>query len=393
MGLIIVAGRFFDSDLYPRSHPSKILAFDGRHYQPHLGFACLQLAVYTMMKITFYFLTRFFKPSEQSNGDSTKLISQNSVQDCGAACLAMVAYFHGMYIGLNRARKAVRTTENGTTLAGMKKGAESLGFIAKAGQATPEIIDHLNQLELPAILLERGNHWFVLFKVSNGKCTIGDPSSGHIEKISKAELKERWLDRSALLLRPGPHFNPEDSDKKKDLFHFLKASLKYRNILLYTLAFSIVLGLVSLISPLLMQILTDDVLRDGNLKLLNTLTVVAGIIFLLSGILQHIQSTLIAHFVQRLELDFIRDFCWRVLRLPLKEYEGKRSGEIASRLQDLQEVNQIISQVVISLPSQLFVALLSLSFMFFYSVKLTLLALLDCCALCCLNCWYSAISH
>ncbi|MHC5720217.1 MAG: ABC transporter transmembrane domain-containing protein, partial [Nostoc sp.] len=90
--------------------------------------------------------------------------------------------------------------------------------------------------------------------------------------------------------------------------------------------------------------------------------------------LQLFQSNLIAHFAQRLELGLVLEFARTILRLPLTYYESRRSGEIVSRLQDIEQINQLVTQIVVSLPSQFFIAVVSLSFMLFYSWKLTLAA-------------------
>ena len=89
---------------------------------------------------------------------------------------------------------------------------------------------------------------------------------------------------------------------------------------------------------------------------------------LVSSSLRLAQSNLIAHFSQRLQLGLIFEFGRQILRLPLTYYETRRSGEIVSRLEDIQQINQLVSQAVVSLPSQFFIALVSLGFMLFYSV-------------------------
>ena len=61
---------------------------------------------------------------------------------------------------------------------------------------------------------------------------------------------------------------------------------------------------------------------------------------------------------------------------PLTYYESRRSGEIVSRLRDIREINQLVSQVVIGFPSQFFIAVISFGLMVFYSWKLTLVAIL-----------------
>ena len=87
-----------------------------------------------------------------------------------------------------------------------------------------------------------------------------------------------------------------------------------------------------------------------------------------------VQSHLIAHFAERFQLGLILEFGRQILRLPLNYYEARRSGEIISRLRDIREINHLISQAVIKLPSRACIALISLGLMLFYSWELTLAA-------------------
>lgn len=89
-----------------------------------------------------------------------------------------------------------------------------------------------------------------------------------------------------------------------------------------------------------------------------------------------IQTNVIAHVAQRLELGLILDFGRQILRLPLSYFETRRSGEVVSRLRDIQIINQFVAQIVVGLPSQLFTVVVSLVLMLLYSWKLTILATL-----------------
>ncbi len=62
-----------------------------------------------------------------------------------------------------------------------------------------------------------------------------------------------------------------------------------------------------------------------------------------------------------------------MLSLPLTYYETHRSGEIISRLRDIQRIRNVISQLLVSLPSEFFIAVTSLGFLLFYSWKLMLI--------------------
>jgi ATP-binding cassette, subfamily C, bacterial len=73
------------------------------------------------------------------------------------------------------------------------------------------------------------------------------------------------------------------------------------------------------------------------------------------------------HFAQRLELGLVLEFGQRILQLPLTYYETRRSGEVVSRLRDVEEINRLVSQVIVSLPSSILIAVASLGVMLFYS--------------------------
>ncbi len=112
------------------------------------------------------------------------------------------------------------------------------------------------------------------------------------------------------------------------------------------------------------------------MQLLTNIVIVVVVMEIVSSSLGLVQSNLISHFAQRLELGLVLEFGRAILHLPLFYYESRRSGEIISRLRDIQQINQLISQAVVAIPSQLFIATVSFILMLFYSGKLTFFALI-----------------
>lgn len=305
-----------------------------------------------------------------------QLVKQYSEEDCGAACLASIAKYYNRFFTLNRIREAVGTGQLGTTLLGLRQGSEILGFNARSVKASSQIFDRINEVPLPAIIHWQGAHWVVLYGYKGGKFVVADPAVG-IRYLEKPSLLKGWQDGVMLLLEPDiSRFWSQEDDKEKigGIGRFLKRVLPYRGVIGQTLVLNSFLGLLSLASPILIQILTDDVLISGDTQLLARVAIAVCVMHLISSSIRLAQSNLIAHFSQRLQLGLIFEFGRQILRLPLSYYESRRSGEIVSRLEDIQEINQLISQIVVSLPSQFFIALISLSLMLFYSFKLTAVA-------------------
>ncbi|MCG6136335.1 MAG: peptidase domain-containing ABC transporter [Nostoc sp. LLA-1] len=303
-----------------------------------------------------------------------QFVRQHSEEDCGAACLATVSKYYGRNFTLSHIRETVGTGQFGTTLLGLRRGAETLGFNTRPVKTSPELLERLHEAPLPAIIHWKGNHWVVLYGKKGKKCLIADPAAG-IRYLSPQDLAEGWTDWLMLLLEPDPiRFFDQKDDEVGGFLRFFKRVWIYRVILAQALPLNLMLGLLSLASPFLLQILTDDVLVRGDTSLLTTVVIAVVVMNFISTSLSYVQSNLIAHFAQRLKLGLVLDFGRQILQLPLAYYEARRSGEIVSRLQDIDQINQLIAQVVVSLPSRFFIAIISLSLMLFYSWKLTVLA-------------------
>lgn len=297
---------------------------------------------------------------------------QASEEDCGAACLATICRHHGRILSINRSREAVGTGQLGTTMLGLKRGSESLGFNTRSVKASKEVLDRIEDIPLPAIAHWQGNHWVVLYGRRGKDYIIADPAVG-IRYISKRELVKAWNGIMLLLVPdPGCFYNWDEEESLGGFARFFQRILPDRLLLIEALGINLVLGLLSLATPFLIQILTDDVLVRGDVQLLVVIISAVVVTHLFSSTMQLLQATMIAHFSQRLQLGLVLEFGRKLLHLPLNYFETRRSGEIVSRLRDITEINQLVSQIVAHLPSQFFVAVVSLCFMLFYSWKLTL---------------------
>jgi ATP-binding cassette, subfamily C, bacterial len=303
------------------------------------------------------------------------VVRQHSEEDCGAACLATIAKHHRRTLSISHIREIVGTGAQGTSLLGLRQGAEAIGFNARSVRTSPDILSRIREAPLPAIIHWKGYHWVTLYGARGRKYVVADPAVG-IRYLSKRELTAGWTDWVMLLLEPDPaRFFAQSDDKVDGFGRFVRRVLPYQGILFEAFLCALMIGLFSLSSPFLIQILTDDVLVRGDMQLLTAVAIAVIVMNLISSSLTLVQSTLVAHFAQRLQLGLVLEFGRQILRLPLSYYEARRSGEIISRLGDIQEINQLVSQIVVGLPSQVFIGLVSLGFMLFYSSKLTLAAL------------------
>ncbi|MBE9066422.1 hypothetical protein IQ260_07130 [Leptolyngbya cf. ectocarpi LEGE 11479] len=60
---------------------------------------------------------------------------QHSAEDCGAACVLAIAKHYGYDLPRTKVREAVGTGQDGTTLLGLQRGCDAIGFRSQSVQA------------------------------------------------------------------------------------------------------------------------------------------------------------------------------------------------------------------------------------------------------------------
>ena len=311
-------------------------------------------------------------------------VRQHGEEDCGAACLATICQSRGQRLPLALVREKVGTSAQGTTLLGLRRGAEALGFHARPVKAGPFLLDQLAQVPLPAICHWRGNHWVVLHGQRGGRVVVADPAMG-LRRLDRSTFLAGWGDGVLLLLEPDPQRFPVPlrSDeagasplRAGNVLAWGRLVLPFRPLLLQALALNLAIGVLALALPLLMQIITDDVLVRGDAEMLRSLSLGILVIFLFRALLELLQGVLVGHFGQKLQLQMSLGYGRHLLRLPLSFFERRRSGEVVSRLADIKQVNQLVAQLVLGLPGQFCIAIISFLWMWNTNVSLSLAALL-----------------
>src|SRR3712207_4515890 len=102
-------------------------------------------------------------------------ILQTEAAECGLACLAMVASFHGHRIDLNTLRRRHPVSLKGVTLRGLIQVANQMHLACRPLRFE---LEALPQLNLPAIVHWDLSHFVVLKAVTAKGITIHDPATG-----------------------------------------------------------------------------------------------------------------------------------------------------------------------------------------------------------------------
>lgn len=211
-------------------------------------------------------------------------VRQLSPEDCGAACLATACRSHGHSVPISLVRQQVGTTAQGTSLLSLRRGAEQLGFQARAARGDSTLIEHLEDLPLPLLCHWRGDRWVVLHGRRQSQLLVADPAVG-LQLLSPAAFLQEWQDGIVLLLEPDPiRFPPRITGKVHTALSRIgligRSGLSFRSLLTQVVLLNLILGLIALAMPLVMQILTDHLLVRADDQILASLAVaIVGLFF------------------------------------------------------------------------------------------------------------------
>lgn len=108
-----------------------------------------------------------------------QVVRQATATECGLACVAMIATYHGVSTDLASLRRKHEVSLKGATLAGISSCCTELGLSTRAVRCD---VHELKKLRTPCILHWRFNHFVVLKSVKEDRVVVHDPARGVVSE-------------------------------------------------------------------------------------------------------------------------------------------------------------------------------------------------------------------
>jgi ABC-type bacteriocin transporter len=301
-------------------------------------------------------------------------IKQRDITDCGAACIASIAMHYNLQLPVSRIRQYAGTDKRGTNVLGLIEAAERLGFQAKGAKGR---LESLQKIPLPAIahvVLKNGlHHYVVLYKVTKKRVTYMDPGDGDFHKETYAVFQEKWSGVIVLLL-------PDDGfvtgkQKVSNAERFWQLIKPHTAIMVQALVGALVYTILGLSTSIYLQKIIDFVLVEGNIRLLNLLSVGMIVILIFQLIIGGYKTVFGLQTGQMIDARLILGYYKHLLKLPQRFFDTMRVGEIISRVNDAVNIREFINNVALNFIVNGLIVIFSIILMFFYYWKLALLML------------------
>ncbi|MDJ1182236.1 peptidase domain-containing ABC transporter [Roseofilum casamattae] len=292
--------------------------------------------------------------------------------DAPMACFKMLSQFMRVPFRRDVIRKVLENqlrSMGQITLTACGAIAEMMGLQAQLVQLPAASI---NRIKGPAIVTWGDNSFAVLYRVSERDIVMAVPEKG-ITRRRVADFAEEWgVAQGQVLLLQAP---PPRERERFGLSWFVPALIKYRGILLQVFIASFFVQLFGLANPLITQVIIDKVLVQRSIETLDILGLFLLGVAIFEALLTLLRTYLFVDTTNRIDLGLGSEVISHLLRLPLEYFDRRRVGELAGRINELENIRQFLTGTALTVVLDAVFSVVYIAVMFFYSWQLSLVAL------------------
>lgn len=309
--------------------------------------------------------------------DLSRSYRQTGAGECGLACLGYVLAKFGNHVDLRDLRRQFPVSGTGARLSDLVEIARAVRL---EGRGVVVGADEVAALRLPCILHWNDDHFVVLTKRRLRSVVIHDPARG--ERVLAWPEFDRFFSGVALELSPMIGF---ESRPMRERLHWRQVTGRTEGLkrgVGQILVVAACLQLFALSGPLLSQWVIDDAIASSDSDLV--WVICAGLT--LSLVLKTSLDVTRAWLSLVLTTQLMTAWCSRIMshlmRLPVRWFDLRHVGDVVSRFQSTQAIQQAVSGKVTEIVIDLIFCLGLLAVMLVYSPALTSVALFSVCGYC-----------
>ncbi|WP_294079167.1 peptidase domain-containing ABC transporter [Proteiniphilum sp. UBA5384] len=305
---------------------------------------------------------------------------QPDSMDCGPACLSMVCEHYGKRYTLEHLRENCFIGRDGVSLLGISRAAEKIGFHTVGGRLT---FDKLaEKAPLPCIVHWKQEHFVVVYGIRKNRkdCRISaaDPGKGLLT-YSREEFCNNWISTRtqgeekgvALLLEPTNLFYEQEGDAApaQNRLKFLwKYLLRYKRFFTQLILGLFIGSILQLIFPFLTQAIVDTGISGKDIGFI-WLVLIAQLMLLFSRTaIDFIRRKILLHISTRINVSLISDFFIKLMKLPMKFFDTKLTGDLLQRIEDHRRIENFLTNQTISVLLSAFTFVIFSVVLFIYNV-------------------------
>ncbi len=303
------------------------------------------------------------------------VVLQEDKCDCAAACLLSIIKYYDGYINIETIRKIIDTSKNGTNAYDLIKGSKEIGFDSYGKKVSFTEIEKEEKFFPVIAHVKRNNmyHFIVIYNINPQKqiLEILDPAIGYIKETYK-DFEKNYL--GTLIYFSKIKDLPKYKEKNELLRILIKSLLKDKKKIILLSLISLVTFIFSLLDSYYYKIIIDNSITTEELCYKISLIFISFII--IKNLFIYLRNKLSIKINYDIETMINKETLKRLFCLPYSYYKNKSTGEIISRLNDLDTLRDLLSNLLLNTFVDILLIIISFILMFILNKKLTSIAIL-----------------
>ena len=302
------------------------------------------------------------------------IVRQDDLTDCGVSCLLSIIRYYDGNVSKEYLRDLTHTTKDGVSAYDLIEAAHEIGFNSYGLNGEVADIEN-NSLPMIAhvIIDDKCKHFVVIYSINhrNRVITLMDPSVGY-KKISFDE----WMKISTnnyIYFKPKKVIPKLDEENKVKLL-IKEFIINHKESFIFIFCLSLIYVFFNIITSYQFKILLNDLSYNVNNSL--TILFILIIFIMIKKIINLFRNNILNYLNCFLEDSLVLDSFSHIINLPYLYYKNRTTGDVLTRISDLTNVKEFISQLFLSIFVDVFLVVFVLIFLFNINVLLTILSII-----------------
>ncbi len=303
------------------------------------------------------------------------VVLQHDQKDCGCACLRMALKFYGGDTNLEYLKEISGTSSKGTSFLGLIQASEKIGLSSEAYEASIKDIKNLKTPFIIHIEKEGFLHYILCFGYDNKKgFTVIDPAIG-VQTYSEEELLNIWKSGYILIVKKDNTVPLAKIQKRAYLDWVLNMMKTDSSYYVSAVFLGVIIALLNMTTLVFTEKLIDVVLPSRSLELLFKTITIWFVLLLATVLLGYVRSVVLIQQAYNFNVRVFRYFFQRLLKMPKLFFDSKKKGDMIARMNDTQRIQRNIKTIIADSLIEVFVIVIALIFLFYYSNDVALIVL------------------
>ena len=290
---------------------------------------------------------------------------QEGIKDCANACIMMILKYYKGNINPIKLSEFLKTTKNGTSAYNIVETLKYLGFNSYGIKTD---IDNIKPLPAIAHVVagKSYKHFIVIYKIDykKKKILIGDPAKG-LRWIDINDFLKIWTSIIIVMYPVKNIVNEKTINFYSFISKFINPFIK-KIMLIGILSFLVTI--LSIINSFFFQMIIET-------KQIVVILILFVVISLIKIVIEYFRNNLLIKLTNKIDYNVSTTVFEKIIYLPYSYYQGRTSGEISFRINDLKNVKNLITNSTLILFTDLPLMFMSALFLIYLNYKLFFISL------------------